>query len=66
VTAAGKQYKATHVIDKTEPGKTVDAEIPVTGIPIGVAAKIEVQVEPVPGETNHEGTKNTYLAIFGE
>jgi len=66
VTAGGKQYKASHAIDKTEPGKTVDVEIPVSGIPLGVAAKIEVQVEPVPGETNHEGTKDTFLAIFGQ
>jgi hypothetical protein len=66
VTAAGKQYKASHAIDKTEPAKTVDVEIPVSGIPLGVAAKIEVQVEPVPGETNHEGTKDTFLAIFGQ
>ncbi len=66
VTAGGKQYKASHAIDKTEPAKTVDVEIPVSGIPLGVAAKIEVQVEPVPGETNHEGTKDTFLAIFGQ
>jgi hypothetical protein len=66
VTAGGKQYKASHAIDKTEPEKTVDVEIPVSGLPLGVAAKIEVQVEPVPGETNHEGTKDTFLAIFGQ
>jgi hypothetical protein len=66
VTAGGKQFKASHVIEKTEPGKTANAAISVTGIPLGVASKIEVQVEPVPGETNHEGTKNTYLAIFGQ
>jgi hypothetical protein len=65
VTAAGKQFKASHVIEKTEPGKTVKVDIPVTGVPLGVASKIEVHVEPVPGETNHEGTKDTYLAIFG-
>jgi hypothetical protein len=65
VTAGGKQYKASRTIEKTEPAKTVDVEIPVTGIPLGVAAKIEVQVEPVPGETNHEDTKDTFLAIFG-
>jgi hypothetical protein len=65
ITAGGKQFKASHAIDKTEPGKTVNAEIPVTGVPLGVASKVEVQVEPVPGETNHEGTKGTYLAIFG-
>jgi hypothetical protein len=66
VTAGGKQYKASGVIAKTEPGKRANAEIPITGVPLGQAAKIEVQVEPVPGETNHEGTKATYLAIFGE
>jgi len=65
VTAAGKQFKATHVIEKTEPGKSVSVDIPVPGIPLGVASKIEAYVEPVPGETNHEGTKNSYLAIFG-
>jgi hypothetical protein len=66
VTAGGKQFKTSHGIDKTEPGKTVKVDLPVTGIPLGVAAKIEVKIEPVPGETNHEGTKNTYLAIFGK
>jgi hypothetical protein len=65
VTAGGKQFKATHVINKTEPAKTVNVEIPVTGVPLGVAAKVEAQVEPVPGETNHEDTKDTYVAIFG-
>jgi hypothetical protein len=64
VTALGKQLKASHVIDTTEPKKTVNAEIPVSGIPPNVAAKIEVQIEPVPGETNHEGTKGTFLGIF--
>jgi hypothetical protein len=66
VTASGKQFKASHAIEKTEPSKTVSVDIPVTGVPLGLASKIEVQVEPVPGETNHEGTKNTYLAIFGK
>jgi hypothetical protein len=66
VTAAGKQYKASGAIAKTEPGKRANAEISLTGLPLGQAAKIEVQVEPVPGETNHEGTKGTFLAIFGE
>ncbi len=65
ITAGGKQYAASGTIEKTEPGKTANADIQVTGVPLGVAAKVEVQVEPVPGETNHEGTKDTYLAIFG-
>jgi len=46
-------------------GSTASVDIPVAGVPLGAASKIEVQIEPVPGETNHEGTKNAYLAIFG-
>jgi len=64
VTAGGKQFPASRTIEKTEPGKTANVAIPVTGVPLGVASKVEVQIEPVPGETNHEDTKNTYLAIF--
>jgi hypothetical protein len=66
VTAGGKQYKASRTIDKTEPGKTVDVEIPVTGIPLGVAAKIEANIEAVPGENDMENNKGTFLAIFGQ
>ena len=54
------------MINTTQPGSKVNVEIPVTGIPLGVAAKVEVNVEPVPGETNTENNKGTYLAIFGE
>jgi hypothetical protein len=64
VTAGGKQFKASHVIEKTEPGKTVNVDIPVIGVPLGVAAKIEVFVEGVPGENDLENNKGTYLAIF--
>jgi hypothetical protein len=66
VTVTGKQYKASGLIDKTEPGKQATVEIPVKGLPLGQPAKVEVQVEPVPGETNHEGTKDVYLVILGE
>jgi hypothetical protein len=66
VTAAGKQYKASHVINQTQPESKVNVEIPVTGIPVGVAAKIEVAVEPVPGEEDTENNKATYLAIFSQ
>jgi len=65
VTAEGKQYKASKQTN-TEPGKTATVEVPVSGVPLGVAAKVEVAIQPVPGETNHEGTKGAYLAIFGE
>jgi hypothetical protein len=40
-------------------------EIPVTGIPLGAAAKIQVNIEGVPGENDLENNKATYLAIFG-
>ncbi|HMD57786.1 MAG TPA: hypothetical protein VKG82_09980 [Solirubrobacteraceae bacterium] len=66
VTAGGKQYKASHLINKTEPGKTVNVEIPTSGIPLGVAAKIEVYVEGVPGENDLENNKGTFLAIFSQ
>ncbi|MCW3034368.1 MAG: hypothetical protein QOK19_2581 [Solirubrobacteraceae bacterium] len=64
VTAAGKQLKASHVVNSLQPGTKANVEIPVTGVPTGVASKIQVNVTPVPGETNAENNKNTYLAIF--
>jgi hypothetical protein len=64
VTAEGKQFKASHVIEKTEPGKTVNLDIPVAGVPIGVAAKVEVNVEGVPGENDLENNKGVFLAVF--
>ncbi|HEX4437539.1 MAG TPA: hypothetical protein VH061_12175 [Solirubrobacteraceae bacterium] len=66
VTAAGKVLKDSHAINSTQPGSKANVEIPVTGVSVGVASKIEVNVEAVPGETNAENNKNTYLAIFGE
>jgi hypothetical protein len=66
VTAGGKQYKASHVINSTQPESKVNVEIPVNGVPLGVASKIEAYVEPVPGEENTENNKATYLAIFAE
>jgi hypothetical protein len=66
VTAAGKQLKGSHVINSIQPGSKVNVEIPVSGVPLTAASKIEVAVEAVPGETNSENNKNTYLAIFGE
>jgi hypothetical protein len=64
VTAGGKQFKASHAIEKAEPGKTVGVDIPVSGVPLGEAAKVEVDVEKVPGETNTENNKGTFLAVF--
>ncbi|HEY5044783.1 MAG TPA: hypothetical protein VII53_02895 [Solirubrobacteraceae bacterium] len=65
VTAGGKQLKASHAINKTEPGKTVNVDIPVTGVPLGVASKVQVNIEGVPGENDLENNKGTFLAIFG-
>jgi hypothetical protein len=44
----------------------VSVDIPVAGIPLGVAAKIEVNIEGVRGENDLENNKATYLAIFGK
>jgi hypothetical protein len=64
VTAGGKQFKASHAVEKTEPGKTVSVDIPVAGVPLGAAAKIAVNVSGVPGENDLENNKGTFLAIF--
>lgn len=64
VTAGGKTVSGSHTISRTEPGQTVNAEVPVSGVTTGVAAKIEAKVEPVPGETNLENNKGSYLAVF--
>jgi hypothetical protein len=66
VTAGGKKFNASHAIEKTEPGKTSSVDIPVSGIPLGEAAKVEVDVEKVPGETNVENNKGTFLAVFAK
>ncbi len=65
VTAQGKQLKATKSINSIQAGTKLNVEIPVEKVATGVASKIEVYVEPVPGETDTENNKNTYLAIFG-
>ena len=66
MTAGGKQFKASHAIEKIEPGKTASVDIPVNGVPLGAAAKVEVNVEEVPGETNTENNKGTFLAVFAK
>jgi hypothetical protein len=66
VTAGGKSIKASHVITKTEPSATAKVDIPVNGVMQGVASRITVNVASVPGETNTENNKNTYLAVFGQ
>jgi hypothetical protein len=66
ITAGGKQYKASHSVNSIQAGSKANVEIPVAGVPLGVASKVEVSIAPVPGETNAENNKSTYLAIFGE
>ncbi|HEV3322568.1 MAG TPA: hypothetical protein VG147_10335 [Solirubrobacteraceae bacterium] len=64
VTAGGKQYKDSRAIAKTEPGVTSTVSVPVEGVPVGAAARVVVYVQPVPGETNLENNKGSYLAVF--
>ncbi len=64
VTAGGKQYKHTQTIPRTEPGVTAKANVPVEGVPLETAASVKVYVLPVPGETNLENNKGSYLAVF--
>lgn len=66
VTAGGRQYKDSRTITKTEPGVTSTASVPVEGVPVGAAARVVVYVQPVPGETNLENNKGSYLAVFGQ
>jgi hypothetical protein len=65
VTAGGRQYKRAKTINKTEPGVTSKVDVPVEGIPLEAAARVTVYVKPVPGETNIENNKGSYLAVFG-
>jgi len=64
VSAGGKQYKSSGTIEKLEAGKTGPAQVTVTGIPTGAASKVEASVEAVPGESNVENNKGSFLAIF--
>lgn len=66
VTAGGQQFKASHAIEKAEPGKSVSVDIPVNGVPLGAAAKVEVNIEKVPGETDTENNKGIFLAVFAK
>ncbi len=66
VTTEGKTLTASHTIEKTEPGQTYNANVTVKGVTLEAASRVTVKVEPVPGETNHEDTSDTYLVIFGK
>ncbi len=64
VTAGGVQYKDSRTITKAEPGVTSSVSIPLEKVPLGAAASVVVYVQPVPGETNLENNKGSYLAEF--
>lgn len=66
VTSEGKTLTASHLIDKTEPGSTSNVDIPVTGVALGAASRVSVNIEPVPGEGDTENNKGAYLVIFGK
>ena len=66
LTTEGRTLSASHVIDKTEPGSTTNVDIPVSGVTLGAASRVSVDIEPVPGETNTENNKGSYIAIFGK
>lgn len=66
VTSEGKTLTASHLIDKTEPGSTANVDIPVTGVTLGAASRVSVKIEPVPGESDVENNKGSYLVIFGK
>jgi hypothetical protein len=66
VTSEGKTLNASHVISKTEPGQTYSVDIPVSGVTIGAASRVTVNVQPVPGETDVENNKSSFLVIFGK
>lgn len=66
VTSEGKTLTASHLIDKTEPESTSKVDIPVAGVALGAASRVSVNIEPVPGESDTENNKGTYLVIFGK
>jgi hypothetical protein len=64
VTSEGKTLSTSHLLNKTEPGQKLSVDIPISGVTLGQAARITVNIEPVPGETDIENNKATYLAVF--
>jgi hypothetical protein len=64
VSNGGKKVTASHSIDTIEAGQTVNVDIPVTGVPLGVASKVFVKIDPVSGEENTENNEASYNAVF--
>lgn len=64
VSNGGKKVTASHSIDKIEAGQSVNVDIPVAGVPLGLASKVIVKVNPVPGEENLENNEASYQVVF--
>jgi hypothetical protein len=64
VTSEGKTLSTSHLINKTEPAQKLSVDIPISGVALGHAARVTVNIEPVPGESDTENNKATYLAVF--
>jgi hypothetical protein len=66
VTTEGKTLTASHTIEKTEPGQTYNANVAVKGVTLEAASRVSVNVVPVPGETDVENNKASFIVIFGK
>jgi len=66
VTTEGKTLTASHTIEKTEPGQTYNANVTVKGVTLEAASRVDVQVVPVPGESDDENNKASFIVIFGK
>lgn len=66
VTTEGKTLSASHTIEKTEPGQTYNANVTVKGVTLEAASRVDVEVQPVPGETDVENNKASFIVIFGK
>lgn len=64
VVNGGRKVAASHTIDRIEAGKTLNVDIPVAGVPLGVTSKVVAKVAAVPGEENLENNEASYLATF--
>jgi hypothetical protein len=65
VVGGGKQQSQSRVIPKTTAGSTTNVDIPVPGVPLGVATRVTVTIEPVPGEVTTSNNTGTYTVVFG-
>ena len=64
VIAEGKKLSRSSLINSLSPESKVNVEIPVEGVPLNAGAKVEVNIAPLPGETELENNKANYLAVF--